>query len=94
MGVTGDVHVEIGELVLDGFDRAIDADLVSAAFSAELTRLVRLRGVPIAGADVEALIGLPALEPTTSPERLGVALARSVHAGLSGQGREVRGRPR
>jgi hypothetical protein len=94
MGVTGDVHVEIGELVLNGFDRPVDVDLVSAAFSAELVRLVRLRGVPIAGSDVEALTGLPALDATSSPERLGVALARSVHTGLCGRGREVRGRPR
>jgi hypothetical protein len=86
------VRVEIGELALDGFDR-IDPDRVSAAFQAELTRLVRERGVPLAadGADraLEALSGLPPLPATASPGRLGEALARAVHAGLSGRG-EVR----
>ncbi|GAA2634726.1 hypothetical protein [Paractinoplanes durhamensis] len=82
MGLNRDVHVEIGALILDGFDRSIDAEVVSAAFTAELTRLVRARGLPVA-ADVSASTGLPALEPSTSPEGLGVALARSVHAGLS-----------
>jgi hypothetical protein len=86
MGVTFGVQVEIGELVLDGFDHGVDADLVSAAFSAELARLVELRGVPAAAAlrDVDALADLPAMDCATSADRLGVALARSVHAGLSG----------
>jgi hypothetical protein len=79
------VRVDIGELVFDGFGHLVDPDLVSAAFSAEMERLVRLRGVPIAGAgrEVDVLAGLPALPATTSPDGLGVALARSVHAGLS-----------
>ena len=94
MGMTGDVHVEIDELVLDGFDHAVDVDLVSAAFTAELTRLVRAEGVPRAARELDALAGLPPLDPAASPQRLGVTLARSVHAGLSGQGREVRGGPR
>ncbi|MBW6435158.1 hypothetical protein KZ829_15565 [Actinoplanes hulinensis] len=97
MGLTGDVHVEIGELVLDGFGPHVDVELVSAAFTAELVRLVRAHGVPIGvGSDREwdALAGLPPVSPSASPARLGVALARSVHAGLSGQGREVRGEPR
>lgn len=83
------VRVEIGELVLDGFDR-VDPDRVLAAFQAELTRLVRKRGVPLAdrdGAELDELSGLPALPATTSPARLGEALARAVHAGLSGRGR-------
>ncbi|MEU8571689.1 hypothetical protein AB0C51_25825 [Streptomyces pathocidini] len=83
------VRVDIGELVLDGFER-VDPERVSAAFRAELTRLVRERGVPLAvdGADraLGALAGLPALPATTSPGRLGEALARAVHAGLSGRG--------
>ncbi|MFC7534569.1 hypothetical protein [Actinoplanes sp. GCM10030250] len=97
MGLNRDVHVEIGELVFDGFDAPMDLDLVSAAFTTELTRLVRARGVPPAfgeGREVDALAGLPPLGPAASPQKLGVALARSVHAGLCGQSREVRGTPR
>ena len=82
------IRVDIGELVLDGFER-LDPDRVSAAFEAELSRLVRERGVPLAadgGRALDALSGLPPLPPTTSPGRLGEALARAVHAGLSGRG--------
>ncbi|KAF4409374.1 hypothetical protein CRI70_30895 [Streptomyces sp. Ru87] len=82
--------MDIGELVLDGFGPRVDPDRVRAAFQAELTRLVRERGVPLAangeGHVMEALTGLPALPATTSPGRLGEALARAVHAGLSGRG--------
>ncbi|WP_254710298.1 hypothetical protein [Streptomyces lunaelactis] len=82
------VRVDIGELVLDGFDR-LDPERVSAAIEAELARLVRERGVPLAadgGRALDALSGLPPLPATTSPGRLGEALARAVHAGLSGRG--------
>lgn len=86
------VRVEIGELALSGFDARVDPDRVSAAFQAELSRLVRERGIPLAadggGREIEALADLPALPATTSPTRLGEALARAVHAGLSGRGRE------
>lgn len=86
------VRVEIGELALSGFDARVDPDRVSAAFQAELARLVRERGVPLA-ADGESraldvLSDLPPLPATTSPARLGEALARAVHTGLSGRGRE------
>ncbi|MFI0487123.1 hypothetical protein [Actinomadura sp. 9N215] len=83
------VRVEIGELVFDGFDHRVDPDLVSAAFERELDRLIRARGVPLADADrrLDTLTGLPPLPATTSPGRLGRALARAVHVGLSGQGR-------
>ncbi|MFE2599556.1 hypothetical protein ACFXCZ_24180 [Streptomyces sp. NPDC059396] len=83
-----EVRVDIGELVLDGFEQ-LDPDRVSAAFQAELARLVRERGVPLAadgGRALDALSGLPPLPATTSPGRLGEALARAVHAGLSGRG--------
>ena len=90
MGVT----VEIGELVLDGFDRPVDAGLVAAAFTTELTRLVRRDGVSLSGGRIDALTGLPRVDAAASPERLGIALARSVHAGLSGRAREVREGPR
>ncbi|SHM34570.1 hypothetical protein [Streptomyces yunnanensis] len=86
-------RIDIGELVLDGFDaRTTDPDRVSAAFQAELTRLVRDRGVPLAAAGdgsglaLDGLAGLPPLPATTHPVRLGEALARAVHAGLTGRG--------
>lgn len=83
--------VDIGELVLDGFAPGMDAGLVSAAFQAELGRLVREHGVPLAAGDddlvLESLHGLPPLPGSTSARRLGEVLARSVHAGLSGRGR-------
>ncbi|MFJ7946228.1 hypothetical protein ACIQ6K_21630 [Streptomyces sp. NPDC096354] len=82
------IRVDIGELVLDGFER-LDPDRVSAAFEAELARLVRERGVPLAadgGRALDGLSGLPPLPATTSPARLGEALARAVHEGLSGRG--------
>ncbi|MFG2290020.1 hypothetical protein ACGFOU_28590 [Streptomyces sp. NPDC048595] len=84
-------RIDIGEMVLDGFDAArVDPDRVSAAFQAELTRLVRERGVPLAadgtGVALDSLAGLPPLPATTSPVRLGEALARAVHAGLAGRG--------
>ncbi|BBJ46115.1 hypothetical protein GCM10017744_099660 [Streptomyces antimycoticus] len=86
------VRVDIGELALSGFGAGIDPDRVSAAFQTELARLVRERGVPLAaageGTAIEALSDLPPLPATTSPARLGEALARAVHAGLSGRGRE------
>ncbi|MEU6703547.1 hypothetical protein [Streptomyces wuyuanensis] len=84
----GLVRVNIGELVLDGFDR-LDPERVSEAFRSELARLVRERGVPLAadgGRALDALAGLPPLPATTSPRRLGQALARAVHEGLSGRG--------
>ncbi len=84
------VRVDIGELVLDGFGTRIDPDRLSSAFQSELARLVRERGVPIAidgtARELEALGGLPSLPATSSPGRLGEALARAVHAGLSGDG--------
>ncbi|MFF9479724.1 hypothetical protein [Streptomyces sp. NPDC014733] len=90
---TGTFRIDIGELVLDGFDaRAVDPDRLSAAFQAELARLVRERGVPLAtdadgaGAALDGVGGLPPLPATTHPVRLGEALARAVHAGLAGRG--------
>ncbi|MER5768757.1 hypothetical protein [Streptomyces sp. NPDC001985] len=81
-----EVRVEIGTLVLGGFGR-LDPERVSEAFQRELSRLVRERGVPLAGDGdraLEALSGLPPLPATASPARLGEALARAVHSGLSG----------
>ncbi|MET9111758.1 hypothetical protein [Streptomyces zhihengii] len=98
MGVNGtapdepSVRVDIGELVLDGFGRDVDAARVSASFQAELTRLVREHGVPLAadgGRALDALAGLPPLPANASARRLGQEIARAVHAGLSGRG-EVR----
>ncbi|MFE7633650.1 hypothetical protein ACFU7Z_06480 [Kitasatospora sp. NPDC057518] len=84
----GRIEVEIGELVLDGFDR-IDHERLTTAFRGELARLVETRGVPLAaGGDraLDLLSGLPPLPAGASPQRLGEALARAVHAGLSGSG--------
>ncbi|GAA1407959.1 hypothetical protein GCM10009639_57330 [Kitasatospora putterlickiae] len=93
----GRIEVEIGELVLDGFPR-IDHDRVAAAFRTELARLVDARGVPLAADGdraLDLLSGLPPLPADTSPQRLGEALARAVHTGLSGGGRAPdRGRGR
>lgn len=89
MGVNRDVRIEVGELVLDGFEH-IDPDRVTAAFQAELTRLVRERGVPVAADGARRfhdIRELPELPRTSSPARLGEAIARAVHAGLSGRGR-------
>ncbi|MFF3290335.1 hypothetical protein [Streptomyces sp. NPDC003023] len=85
----GTVRVDIGELVLDGFGREVDPERVSAAFQAELGRLVRERGVPLAaegGRALDGLAGLPPMPATASARRLGQELARAVHAGLSGRG--------
>ncbi|TJZ52995.1 hypothetical protein FCH28_17705 [Streptomyces piniterrae] len=87
-------RIDIGELVLDGFDARVDPDRVTASFERELARLVHERGVPMAAdgtTDValDGLSGLPPLPSTASPTRLGEALARAVHAGLTGRG-EVR----
>ncbi|TDC89518.1 hypothetical protein E1161_21065 [Saccharopolyspora aridisoli] len=85
MGVNRDVRVHVGELVLDGFEH-VDRDLLAAAFRSELVRLVRERGVPAEARQVGELTGLPELPRTNSPARLGEALARAVHAGLTGRG--------
>ncbi|MER7400647.1 hypothetical protein ABT381_34620 [Streptomyces sp. NPDC000151] len=83
-------RIDIGELVLDGFDDRLDPDRVSASFERELARLVHERGIPLAAdgspVSLDGLTGLPPLPRTTSSTRLGEALARSVHAGLTGRG--------
>ena len=75
MGVA--VRIDIDELVLHGVPPA-HRYRVAAAFERELTRLLRMHGLPAVPTE-------PAPLPrTTSPHRLGRALARSVHSGLSG----------
>ncbi|MFF2955038.1 hypothetical protein ACFVVU_27270 [Kitasatospora sp. NPDC057965] len=95
-GTAGRIEVEIGELVLDGF-AGIDHDRLTTAFRSELARLVAARGVPLAaGGDraLDRLAGLPPLPAGVCARRLGEALARAVHSGLSGGGRPMgRGRP-
>jgi hypothetical protein len=90
-----EVRIGIGELALDGFHG--DPDLVLAAFETELARLVREHGVPLADGGgphtLDALSGLPPLPATVSAGRLGEALARSVHAGLAGDGEPPERRP-
>lgn len=88
------IEVEIGALVLDGFAHHVDRDRLAEAFTRELSRLVREHGVPLAdartGSDpvlvLDAVSGLLPLPHTASPIRLGTALARSVHAGLTERG--------
>ena len=77
MGVA--VRIDIDELVLHGVPPA-DRYRVAAAFERELTRLLRIHGLPGTPATPTTL---PPLPPVTSPYRLGRALARSVHSGLS-----------
>jgi hypothetical protein len=83
-------RIDIGELVLTGFGRSVDPDRVTAAFEAELTRLVHEHGVPLAadgaGRALDAIAGLPPLPAQLSARRLGQELARAVHAGLAGRG--------
>lgn len=83
-----EIRVEIGELALNGFQG--DTGLVLAAFENELARLLRDKGVPLSADggphSLDALTGLPPLPATVSAGRLGEALARSVHAGLAGEG--------
>ncbi len=85
-----DVRVDIGELVLTGFGRGVDPGRVTAAFEAELTRLLREHGVPLAAAgtdrSLDSLAGLPPLPANLSARRLGQELARAVHEGLAGRG--------
>ena len=78
------IEVEIGELVLTGV-READRDRVAAAFRRELTRLLQSRGLPAGTGTRDVVTGLPPLPATTSPYRLGRALAQAVHTGLSGQ---------
>lgn len=82
------IEIEIGELAFTGFGR-LDHERVTDAFRRELTRLVGEYGVPAAvlgDTAPDVLSGLPPLPATTSPRRLGEALARAVHVGLAGGG--------
>ncbi|OLZ72279.1 hypothetical protein AV521_08885 [Streptomyces sp. IMTB 2501] len=86
------IRIDIGELAFEGLDLSPrDADRVRESFHGELDRLVREQGVPAAlladdGRAFDFLSGLPELPATGNPRRLGEALARAVHAGLSGAG--------
>ncbi|MFF3911945.1 hypothetical protein ACFYZB_00470 [Streptomyces sp. NPDC001852] len=86
------IRIDIGELALEGFDLSPrDTARLRESFRGELDRLVRERGVPaalLADGDraLDLLSGLPELPATGNPRRLGEALARAVHAGLSGAG--------
>lgn len=82
MDVTEDIRVEIGELVLVGFGH-VKTDLLVRAFETELTRLLRESGIARRGLELDFVGDLPPLPRTTSARRLGEALARSVHKGLS-----------
>jgi len=87
------VDVEIGELVLDGFER-VDRDGVAGAFRAELSRLLRrdagrllvhgAAGAEAGAGDVRAAAELPRGMP---PHRLGQALARAAFSAIDGVAR-------
>ncbi|MFJ8635793.1 hypothetical protein [Streptomyces sp. NPDC093568] len=86
-----EIRVEIGELALSGF--RVDAERVTDAFERELTRLIRVHGVPLAAGGTltaDTLTGLPSLPAGLSARRLGQELARAVHEGLSGHGEVTR----
>ena len=87
------VEVEIGQLVLDGFER-IDRDAVGSAFGRELDRLLR-RGAGTLAAEGSAGIELasrvaclpgPQLAAEMPPRRLGQALAVVVFSVIEGAG--------
>ena len=87
------VEVEIGQLVLDGFER-IDRDAVGAAFGRELDRLLR-RGTRALAAEGTAGIELASrvaclpgtqLPAEMPPRRLGQALAGVVFSVIEGAG--------
>jgi hypothetical protein len=87
------VDVEIGELVLDGFER-VDRDGVARAFCAELSRLLwrdagRLLTQGAAGGDaVAGDLGVAAeLAKGMSPRRLGRSLARAAFSAVDGVAR-------
>jgi hypothetical protein len=76
------IRVEIERLTLTGMRRG-QRDRVVEAFQRELTRLLAAGGRPglSAGSRDRVTGGVP-LAPTTDPRRLGLRLARSVHATL------------
>jgi hypothetical protein len=100
-----DIRVHIEELALDGFER-VNGDQVAAAFRRELARLLRrdvsadgpvageapLAAAADRGYDLISGLTLPARVSTqaTSARRLGVELARAVHAGLTRPGQAER----
>lgn len=96
-GPAWQVEIEIGQLVLDGFDR-IDRDAVAAAFGRELARLLR-RGAAMPGtggapgielASLATRLPAAALPAGTSPGRLGRSLAGAVFDVLGGLGKAAR----
>jgi hypothetical protein len=80
--MTERVVVEIGEIVLDGV-RPADRDRVTEAFTGELSRLLRTRGLPGPDASREVVPGSAAVPHVGSPRRLGRMLARTVHETLT-----------
>jgi hypothetical protein len=87
MDLIRDVRLEIDELVFTGLG-AVDAARAAAVFERELTRLVRLHGLPLDALRpdriAEAVAALPPLPATGSARRMGNALASTLFTGLSG----------
>jgi hypothetical protein len=91
-GTVCQVDIEIGRLVLDGFDR-IHRDAVAATFSRELTRMLR-RAAALGAADIELTsraARLPARQLSASMPsgQLGRALADAVFRVLGDVSKET-----
>lgn len=80
-----DLDLNIEELVLRGFPGQ-DRERIMQAVQVELERLIREKGVPAAlsrGGEVAGLDGGSIeAEPGSSPEEIGVQVARSLYGGL------------
>jgi hypothetical protein len=90
MAVSETIRLDIGALGLDGLPggrfTAAERERIADAFTHELSRLLRVHGLPDTGdAAPHIVASLPALPPTASPYRIGQVLARAVHTGLSDQ---------
>lgn len=85
MGV-GNVHIRIGELVLDGLPQS-DGRRVAEAVKQELARLVRERGVeqPSRPRTSVRQMSAPsfAMAPGAAPQTIGKSVARSLHSALT-----------
>lgn len=79
------VRLTIDELVLNGFDRAT-GDRIARSFERELGRLLREQPLSAPDADqrIDAVQGVSVHARTA--RRLGIELARAVHASLSEPG--------
>jgi hypothetical protein len=82
------IRVDIDELVFTGFGAtrftAVDRERIAKAFTRELSRLLRVHGMPDTGevlGDIAAT--LPDLPRALTPYRLGTTLAQAIHSALT-----------